>query len=49
MVTELSKRPMVDEPIVETVIPTVEVLNIWAVPVNEQAEQTKEERKEKRQ
>lgn len=35
MVIELFKRPMVGEPIVETVIPTVEVPNILAMPVDE--------------
>lgn len=49
MVIELYKSPIVTEPITETMIPTDEVPNIWAVLVNEQAKQTKKERKEKRQ
>lgn len=48
MAIELSERPMVAKPIVDTVIPTVKVLNIWVVPIDEQDEQTEEERKEKK-
>lgn len=44
MVTEFSESPIVGEPIVETIIPTVEVPNIWAVMVDNQAEQTDEDR-----
>lgn len=39
---------MVPKPIIEIVIPIVEVLNIWAILVDEQAEQTEEDRREGR-
>lgn len=35
---------MVVEPIVEIMIPKVELPNIWEVPKDEQAEKTEEER-----
>lgn len=46
MVTELSKRLVIVEPIVETVLPTFEVLNIWAFLVDKQTVKTEVERDE---
>lgn len=42
MVVKLYKRSVVIEPVVETVIPIVEVPNIWAEPANGKVEETKE-------
>lgn len=48
MVRELYERSMVIDPIVETMIPIVEVPNILEVPENEQTNQIEEERNEKK-
>lgn len=47
MVTELSERTMFAEPIVETLIPIVEVPNILAVPVNEKADRPRKRDKKR--
>lgn len=48
MVTELYKRLVAIAPIMEVAIPTVEVPNIWSIPVDIQDEQINEERIEKK-
>lgn len=34
MVTELYERPVIAEPVVDIVIPIVEVPNIWAISID---------------
>lgn len=48
MVAELYERQVISEPIIDTMIPTVEIPNIWAEPADVQVKKTKEKRKEKK-
>lgn len=48
MVTNLYERLVVAEPVAETVIPTVEVPNIWEDSVDVQVEKTREKMKRKK-
>lgn len=48
MVSELYKRPFISEPVIETVISTVEVPNTWEDSANVQVKETREEKKRKK-
>lgn len=47
IIIELYKCPIIVEPVVETVIPIVKVLNIWVISVNVQDEDIDEQKREK--
>lgn len=48
MVVEIYKIPVIVEPILETMIHTVHVPNIWAIPLDAPVEETEEQRREKK-
>lgn len=47
MVVKLYERSIINEPVIETVIPTIEVPNIWVELADRQVEEIEEERSEK--
>lgn len=48
IVTNLYERQIIAELVVETMIPTIDVPNIWVVSINMKAEETQYERREKK-